>query len=212
MKFDSFRLVPRRLRKGKCEDDDDSTVHTVPAKTETISYSECESRSPIPRRVCFAEHENIFYENDLKKEDIEALWFSKEDFLNFSKESKQHVQWLREQECKSDDPHHWSRTLLRLYWAFQEAKTPQALQPLVDTAKLSIDENIVGTEHLVIKEINLDYSKRRDHILDEIMSIQDAYFHHEKKRQEEIAKLMQTKCRPSRIYAMYVAHIAAGMR
>ena len=204
-----LRLVPRRLRNKKKVDEDECTV----VAPETVCSSDCENNTPlqIPRHVCFDEEENVYHESHLVRDDIRSLWFTKDDFVAFNKENKCNVKRLRATECNSEDPLFWSRALCRLYWAFQEAKCAKDLQGILDSTKLTLDEDKVGVEHLVVKPVFRDAMSRRENILDQIMTLQAAHFDSDTHRAQAIANFMKSQCRPSRIYAMYIAHVAAGM-
>lgn len=203
-----LRFVPKRLRKNTKTVDDDCTVGV----SETVCSSECESTTPISRRVCFDEEENVYHECDFDQEEID-LWFTKEDYASFNKQNKTNIKRLRaEEEANSEDPTYWSRALCRLYWAFQDAKSAKDLQGILDNTKITLDEEVVGLEHLAIKTISRDSSARKEDVLDEVMTLQNAHYESASERADAIASFMKSKCRPSRIYAMYVAHVAAGMR
>ena len=201
-----LRLVPKRLRKAKTVDDD-CTVGAA----ETVCSSECDTSTLIPRRVCFAEEDNVYHECEFNQEELD-LWFTREEFSEFNKENRENIRRLRDAEADSEDPTFWSRALCRLYWAFQDAKSAKDLQGILDNTRMTLNEEVVGLEQLVIKPISRDSSARREDILNHIMTLQNNRYDSETQRAEAIANFMKSKCRPSRIYAMYVAHVAAGMR
>ena len=209
-KLDSLhRMLPRGSRRNKKTLENDSAHRPA----ETICSSECDSFTPsISRRVCFDEDENSYYDNDFAFEDYESVWYTKDDFSFFNQENKALIKCLRHAETETSDPEFWTRSLGRLYWAFQDATNPKALQPLLESTKVTLDDEVIGTEKSVIRAIARDSAARRTAILDKIISKQKAHYESQDQKAEDIGKFMKAKCRGSHLYAMYVAHVAAGMK
>ena len=157
-KLDSLhRMLPRGSRRNKKTLENDSAHRPA----ETICSSECDSFTPsISRRVCFDEDENSYYDNDFAFEDYESVWYTKDDFSFFNQENKALIKCLRQAETETSDHEFWTRSLGRLYWAFQDATNPKALQPLLESTKVTLDDEVIGTEKSVIRAIAREHLNR----------------------------------------------------
>uniref|UniRef100_A0A7S3L2Z3 Uncharacterized protein n=1 Tax=Amphora coffeiformis TaxID=265554 RepID=A0A7S3L2Z3_9STRA len=221
MKFDASRLFSRskksltrslhRNNKDSVSEYDDVTVE------ETISGSDFESSTSqvsttFPRHVCFDESENVYHDNPLedKEEWKSVLWYNKEECAALKQANKAHAKRVRSALAKREEHESWAESLGRIYYAFHEANSPRDVQELLDETTIHLDDDVVGVEHMIMSSVTRDISDRRENLLDEIAMIQNDYSLSDKQKRMTIAKLMQTKCRASRVYALYLCHVRAN--
>lgn len=208
-------------------------IDTVP----TLGYKH-ESLLPQPRsnpprrrrRVRFAKQQDIEYHTNtqLSREDVANLWYTPDEYAGFYQEMRDIITSARQAEAYYSDlaaasaaqssshyHQHWRTALLTVYGTFRTAKSPTQIQPVLDAIhchNIVLDEHVVGLERMGMTAITRDFAQRRNELLHQIYSLQ--YGQHALSpdmRALYIRDAVEYYSRPARLYARYVAYLAAGL-
>ena len=169
-------------------------------------------RNTNRRRVCFNEQCNQTYKNtQLCREEVAELWFSREDFASFRRNTTQQAQLLLEGERSVSDavPEPTTTALLQAYQGLQNVQTSADIVAVLQSHQFKLHYTYVGLDRLLVPTLFQDKVERRKRIARQIDHLQRSLVHDFKLRQDKIRQVSRSISQPSRLYAHYVAQLAA---
>lgn len=170
------------------------------------------SNSPKKNVKFVQQSENQYYDNEKFWEcELTHQWYHEEDFVSFRMRTRELARNLRAIEYVSANPISWSRSLLRVYMAFQQAKSVEQIMNILETTKVKLNPQFVGVDGLVIAGIENDRSRRRDELLQDVQLVQRMSFPRAMDRAGALRRASLRHSRATCMYSRYVAHVAAEL-
>lgn len=173
-----------------------------------------------PRMVRFANPSTtVFHESDGDMEGdecYEKLWYTKEDYNRFARQTAQLIRVIQTMETMSKDPFYWTKNLRRIHKSFttenktvSNDKTRKSCMMVLMSNRVVLDERFVGMEFRVVPAIFQDFVQRRDMLLNQVFYWQKAPITDPSQRSEIIRQSSEAASRPSVSYAHYIAKVSA---
>lgn len=194
--------------KGFERRDSHSTYSTVSEK-DASSLEEL----PLPKhkhhhagRVRFDEHATIIDRSPRGEGAINDLWFTRQEFANFRRETM-----LQAQECLESEDNPTSA----LSKAYQDFCTIQTAADMLDvlnhqSTTQTLAVSTIGLDRLLVPLILQDKVERRKRILKQVQTMQALYKYATTcTKEDKVRVASRTLSQPSRLYAYHLARLAA---
>ena len=201
------KIQPRPLRILRQRSSCDSTIPTTLDFVKEELEAQQQESIPAPRcpRVAFVEQSQVHTFERVSQEESCNVWYTSKDFAKFHRQSRELAAYLKKED-RDDLP----SSLLCVYRAFRGNGSTQEIMDTVQSANVDMDEYTVGLIHGIIPAIEQDFQLRRQHLRWQIHRLQSTPMADESMREKMIYETSRLSSRASRLFAGYVANVAAG--
>lgn len=164
----------------------------------------------VRRGVYFAEEHNELYANtQITKEDCKDLWYSSRDYVAF----KQNVKKLAHILLKIEREDPWFQNLTKAYQSFRHASSVKDIECIMNSVGESYSSlnvaAVLGMEKWILREVVKHTIQRRAQLYQQIRRVQASSSADQSSRTKMLRKASRGVSGPGRMYAHYVAQVAA---
>ena len=185
----------------------DSIIDQETIKAKPDPEGELSSEFMTPRNaVSFVDEIQVYQYDCVRDEERSGVWYERGQYTMFRREVAEQAAMIQERDQREGS---WSNSLITAYLAIREHESIEEVLSIWNNIEAEMDEEHVGITRFAIPSITRDSILLRKHLKWNIKVFQEATHEDGVDRSEIIAETSRQSSRSSRLFAHYVAQVAA---